>query len=65
MKTIAIWLMLFAFSTPCPMSVACPVDGQPMYKSGDDYAGIKHLATYEHTTTDGMVHKLTIECKEQ
>lgn len=62
MKILIIFLLAVATAAACPFTVNCPADGQQMYKVGDDYAGVKHLAIYEHTTVSGLVHRVTVPC---
>ena len=33
-----------------------------MYKVGDDYTGLTHLAIYEHRTSAGVTHQITVSC---
>jgi len=50
--------LLFA----CPLSVSCPADHVDMHKVGDDYSGLVHFVIYEHQTSAGQTHQVSIRC---
>ena len=57
---VSLVTLLFA----CPTSVSCPADHAEMYKVGDDYTGLTHLAIYEHHTSAGVTHQITVSCEK-
>lgn len=57
---VSLMTLLFA----CPTSVSCPADRAEMYKVGDDYTGLTHLAIYEHRTSAGVTHQITVSCEK-
>ncbi len=56
-------LAILAFA--CPFSISCPADRTEMHKVGDEYEGLLHLAIYEHQTTAGVTHRVTIRCDRE
>ncbi len=52
--------LLFA----CPFSVSCPADHAEMHKVGEDYSGLVHLVIYEHQTSAGETHQITVRCDQ-
>lgn len=60
MTVVSLVTLLFA----CPTSVSCPADRAEMYKVGDDYTGLTHLAIYEHRTSAGVTHQITVSCEK-
>lgn len=62
------WVVLLAVlvavpsAIACDMTVSCPVDGALMVKVSEDVANGRVIATYEHRTTAGSVHRATKAC---
>lgn len=57
---ISLATLLFA----CPFSVSCPADHIDMHKVGEDNSGLVHLVIYEHQTSAGETHQVTIRCEK-
>jgi hypothetical protein len=67
MKSVKIAITVVSLVTllfACPNSVSCPADRAEMYKVGDDYTGLTHLAIYEHRTSAGVTHQITVSCEK-
>ncbi|MGA8308912.1 MAG: hypothetical protein WB755_02705 [Terriglobales bacterium] len=67
MKSVKIAITVVSLVTllfACPTSVSCPADRAEMYKVGDDYTGLTHLAIYEHRTSAGVTHQITVSCEK-
>jgi hypothetical protein len=67
MKSVKVAITVFTLVTllfACPSSVSCPADHAEMYKVGDDYTGLTHLAIYEHRTSAGVTHQITVSCEK-
>ena len=59
-SVVSLATLLFA----CPSSISCPADRAEMYQIGDEYSGSVHLAIYEHWTSAGVEHQVTIRCEK-
>jgi hypothetical protein len=59
LTVLSLTTLLFA----CPFSVSCPADKAEMHKVGDSYSGSIHLAIYEHQTSAGTTHQLSVPCE--
>jgi hypothetical protein len=57
---VSLATLLFA----CPSSISCPADRAEMHQIGDEYLGSVHLAIYEHWTSAGVAHQVTIRCEK-
>jgi hypothetical protein len=67
MKSLKVAITVLSLATllfACPSSVSCPADRAEMYKVGDDYPGLVHLAIYEHKTSAGVTHQVTFRCEQ-
>jgi hypothetical protein len=67
MKSLKVAITALSLATllfACPFSVSCPADHAEMYKIGDDYSGLVHNAIYEHRTSAGTTHQLTVHCEK-
>jgi hypothetical protein len=67
MKLLKVVITLLSLATllfACPFSVSCPADRAEMYKVGDDFSGLVHLAIYEHKTSAGVTHQVTFRCEQ-
>jgi hypothetical protein len=67
MKSLKVAITALSLATllfACPFSVSCPADRAEMYKIGDDYSGLVHLAIYQHQTSAGTTHQLTVRCEK-
>jgi hypothetical protein len=63
-KTVVVVLGLAALLFACPFSVPCPADHIEMHKVGEDYSGLVHVVIYEHQTSAGETHQVTIRCEK-
>jgi hypothetical protein len=63
-KTAVVVLGLAALLFACPFSVPCPADHIEMHKVGEDYSGLVHVVIYEHLTSAGETHQVTIRCEK-
>ena len=66
MKSIKVSVIVMSLATllfACPSSVSCPADHAEMHKVGDDYSQSVHLVIYEHRTSAGETHQITIRCE--
>jgi hypothetical protein len=62
LKVSAAVLGLATLVFACPLSVSCPADHVDMHKVGDDYSGLGHVVIYEHKTSAGETHQVTVRC---
>jgi hypothetical protein len=65
MKSLKISAAVLSMATllfACPLSVSCPADHVDMHKVGDDYSGLVHFVIYEHQTSAGQTHQVSIRC---
>ena len=65
MKSLRVSAAVLCLATlvfACPVSVSCPADHVDMHKVGDDYSGLVHFVIYEHKTSAGETHQVTVRC---
>lgn len=65
MKSLRVSAAVLGLATlvfACPLSVSCPADHVDMHKVGDDYSGLVHFVIYEHKTSAGETHQVTVRC---
>ncbi len=46
----------------CPLSVSCPADNAEMHKVGETFSGQVRMAIFEHRTSAGTIHQITVPC---
>lgn len=61
---LAAVLNFATFLFACPFSITCPADHADMHQVGVDNSGPIHLVIYEHKTSAGETHQLTIRCQD-
>jgi hypothetical protein len=64
LKLATVVLSLATLLFACPLSVSCPADKAEMHKVGDSYSGSVHLAIFEHQTSAGTTHQITVRCEQ-
>ena len=57
-------LSLAALLFACQFSVSCPADHAEMHKVGEDDSGLVHLVIYEHRTSAGETHQISVPCDQ-
>ena len=66
MKSVKLSGVVMSLATvlfACPFSVTCPADHADMHKVGEDNSGLVRLVIYEHQTSAGQTHQITIRCE--
>ncbi len=66
MKSVKLSAVVMSLATvvfACPFSVTCPADHADMHKVGEDNSGLVRLVIYEHQTSAGQTHQITIRCE--
>jgi hypothetical protein len=63
MKVLISALSLATLLFACPFSVSCPADHADMHKVGEDNSGLVRLVIYEHQTSAGETHQVTLRCE--
>jgi len=66
MKSLKISIIIISLATllfACPFSVSCPADHADMHKVDENYSGSVHLVIYEHQTSAGETHQVTVRCE--
>jgi hypothetical protein len=67
MQSLKIAMIVLSLATllfACPSSVTCPADHADMHKVGEDDSGSVRMVTYEHQTSAGQTHQVTIRCEK-
>jgi hypothetical protein len=67
MKSLKVSIAVLSLATllfACPSSVTCPADHADMHKVGEDNSGPVRMVTYEHQTSAGQTHQVTIRCEK-
>lgn len=67
MKSLKVSVIVMSLATllfACPLSVSCPADHAEMHKVGEDYSGSVHSVIYEHQTSAGETHQVTVRCEK-
>ena len=62
-KLLAVVMSLATLLFACPFSITCPADHADMHQVGEDNSGPVHLVIYEHQTSAGETHQITIRCE--
>jgi hypothetical protein len=65
MKSLRVSVVVISLATvlfACPFSVSCPADHVDMHKVGEDDSGFVHFVIYEHQTSAGETHQVTVRC---
>jgi len=58
--TLSLATLLFA----CPVSVSCPADHAEMHEVREEDSGSVRVLTYEHQTSAGETHQITVRCEK-
>jgi hypothetical protein len=60
---VAVLALGAAALASCPYSYTCPLDGATCYRTtGTDWSNGHELATFEHKTIGGQIHRFTVAC---
>ena len=62
-KVAVIVMSLATLLFACPTSVSCPADHAEMQRVGEDNSGPVHLVVFEHQTSAGETHQVSIRCE--
>jgi hypothetical protein len=67
MRLLKASVVVFSLATllfACPFSVSCPADHAEMHKVGEDQSGEVRMVIYEHQTSAGETHQVSIRCDD-
>ena len=63
LKAFVVVVSLATVLLACPFSVSCPADHAEMHRVGEDNSGPAHLVVFEHQTSAGETHQVSIRCE--